>query len=159
MSVLVVDLPADLPVGLPIWALKVEMWNCHFRLLDVSIRGSRSAYMNCNSSNVKLPFFTIRCQYQGGRSASRYKSWSAYGSLKSSNVKLPFLNTGFQSWPVDLPIWAFTVTMWNCHSWLLDVITRGVDVLGDLTVDLPIWALTIAIWNCLSWPLHVCTRG
>ena len=60
-----------------------------------STSASWSAYMSCNSSNVKLPFLTTRSQYQG--------------------VDLP----------VHLPRGAVTVAMWNCHSWPLDVSTGG----------------------------------
>ena len=52
-------------------------------------------------------------------------------------------------WGADLPIRTLTVEMWNCHSWPLDVSTRGV----DLPVDLPRWAVTVKIWNCHSDPL------
>ena len=101
------DLPVDLPLHLPLWALTVEMWNCHSWLLDASIRGvcrsaitfgTSSANMSLNSRDVKLPFLTTRCQYWG--------------------VDLP----------LHLPLWALTVEMWNCHSWLLDATTRGVDL-------------------------------
>ena len=87
-------------LDLPIWALTVEMWNYHSWPLDVTTGGrsasrSWSANMSSNSRNVKLPFLTTRCQYQG--------------------VDLP----------LDLPIWALTVEMWNCHSWPLDATTGG----------------------------------
>ena len=51
--------------------------------------------MSCNSSNVKLPFFNTRSQYQG--------------------VGLP----------VHLSREDVTVAMWNCHSWPLDVSSGG----------------------------------
>ena len=99
-----VDLPVDLPLHLPIWALTVEMWNCNSWPLDASMGGGRSATssanMSSNSKTVKLPFLTIRWQYQGGR------------------VDLPV------DLPLHLPIWAVTVEMWNHHSWPLDASTR-----------------------------------
>ena len=91
----------------------VAMWNCHSWPLDVS-------------SNVKLPFWTTRCQYwgvdlladlpiaildhkmsvPGGRSAGRSRGRSAnchsWPLDVSSNVKLPFLTTRCQYWGVDL---------------------------------------------------------
>ena len=109
------------------------MWNCHSWPLDANYYGDRSATatwsanMSSNSSNVKLPFLTTRCQYQ----------WV--------DVDLP----------LDLPIWALTVEMWNFHSEPLDATTREV----DLPVDLPIWALTVEMWNCHSWPLDASYWG
>ena len=78
-------------------------------------------------------------------------------SSNSRNVKLPFLTTRCHYWgvdiPLDLPIRALTVEMWNCYSWPLDANTV------DLPIDLPIWALTVEMWNCHSWPLDVTTGG
>ena len=88
----------DLLVDLPICALTVEMWNCHSSPLDATVWGrseSWSVNMSSNSKNVKLTFFTTRCHYQGVDP------------------------------PVDLPIWALTVEMWNCHSWPLDSLMGG----------------------------------
>ena len=72
----------DLPVDLPIWALTLEMSYHYSWPLDATMGGrsaSWSTNISCNSRNVKLPFLTTRCYYQG--------------------VDLP----------VDLPIWALTV--------------------------------------------------
>ena len=157
-----VDLPVDLPLDLPIWVLTVEMWNCYSWPLDATTGGcrsaSRSANMSSNSRNVKLLFLTTRCHYWG--------------------VDLP----------LDLPIWALIVEMWNCHSWPLDASTSGgrsanwsanmsssrnvklpflttrchywgVDLPVDLPLDLPIWALTVEMWNYHSWPLDATTGG
>ena len=93
-----------LPLHLPIWALTVEMWNCHSWPLDATTGGwgrsaTSSANMTSNSRNVKLPFLTTRCHYWG--------------------VDLPL------DLPLHLPIWALTVEMWNCHSWPLDATTGG----------------------------------
>ena len=95
------DLPGDLPVDQPIWALTVVMINCYSWPLDISTRRGRSAswsaYMSFHSSDVKLPFLTTRYQYLDGvRSAGRSASWSAYMSYNSSNVKLQFLTTRCQ---------------------------------------------------------------
>ena len=91
----------------------------------------------------------------GGRSAS----WSVSMSSNRRNVKLPFLTTRCHYWgidlPLDLPISALTVEMWNCHSWPLDATTWGI----DLPLDLPISALTVEMWNCHSWPLDATTWG
>ena len=61
------DLPVDMPLHLPRWALTVEMWNCHswplVRGVDLSLHLPIWA---ANSRNVKLPFFTTICHYQGG---------------------------------------------------------------------------------------------
>ena len=111
----------DLPLDLPIWAVTVEMWNCHSWPLDVTTGGSRSATWSANMSshsrNAKLLFLTTRCHYWG--------------------VDLP----------IDLPIWALTVEMWNCHSWPLDVTTGG--------VDMSPWSANMSsksqhLWNCRS---------
>ena len=131
----------DLPLDLPIWALTVEMWNCHSWPLDVTTGGSRSASRSANMSshsrNAKLLFLTTRCHY------CRSANWSANMSSNSRNVKLPFLTTRCHYWGVDLsldlPIWALKVAMWNCHSWPLDASTSGV----DLPIDLLIWALSV----------------
>ena len=117
----------DLPVDLPIWALTVEMWNCHSWPLDTTTGGrstSWSSNMTSNSRTVKSPFLTNSCYYQGGRCAS----WSANMSSNRRNVKLPFLTTRCHhqgvDLPVDLPIWALMGEMWNHHSWPLDATTR-----------------------------------
>ena len=138
MPLLGVDLPVDLPLDLPMWALTVEMWNCHSWPLDASTRGrsaSRSANMSSNSRNVTNWYLTSRCHYCQGhscRSASRSATWSANMSSNSRNVKLLFLTTRCHyqgvDLPLDLPIWALTVEMWNCHSWPLDATTGGVDL-------------------------------
>ena len=98
-----VDLPINLSVDLPIWALTGEMWNCHSWPLDGTTGGvdlpTWSANMSSNSGNVKLPFLTTRCHYQG--------------------VDLPI------NLQLDLPIWALTGEMWNCYSWPLDSTTGG----------------------------------
>ena len=131
----------DLPLDLPIWALTVEMWNCHSWPLDVTTRGVDLPIWALTLDlpiwalmvrNVKLPFLNTRCHYWGGRSAT----WSANMSSNSRNVKLPFLtNRCLLTREVDLPLWA-------------------------LTLDLPIWALTFKkMWNCHSWPLDVTTKG
>ena len=118
------------------------------------------------SARVDLPleksanmlFLTTRCQYQGGRSAN----WSANMSSNSRNVKLPFLTTRCHYWgdipvdlPLDLPIWAVTVEMWNCYSWPLDATTGGRSARSATWY----WALTVEMWNCYSWPLDATTGG
>ena len=164
-----VDLPDDLPVDLPIWALTVEISSHHSWPLDVSTSGSWSANMSSNSRNLKLPFLTTRCLYWGDRSAvnlpictltveisshhswpldaSTSGSWSANINSNSRNLKSPFLTTGCIYWgvnlPVDQPIWAPRVEISSHHSWPLDASTVGV----DMPVDLPIWALTVEISN------------
>ena len=150
----------NMPFDLPIWPVTIAIWNCHSWPLDASTWGgdrsvSKSAYMTCNNSNLKLPFLAIRC-----------------------------LNWGLHL-PVDLPIWPVTIAIWNCHSWQLAAYTRGVDLSVNLpiwhvtieiwnchfwppdtstggvhlSVDLPIWPVTIEIWNCHSWPLDASTGG
>ena len=152
----------DLTLHLPIWALTVEMWNCHSWPLDATTGGVRSvtssANMSSNSRNVKLPFLTARCQYKGGRSAIRSATSSANMTSNSRNVKLHHswpldATTGGLDLPLHLPIWALTVEMSNCHSWPLDATTGGL----DLPLHLTIWALTVKMWNCLSWPLDATT--
>ena len=112
-----IDLPVDLLLDLPIWALIVEMLNHHSWTLEPSTRRVRSATwsanMSSNSRNVKLLFLTTRCHYW----------W----------LELPV------DLPLHLPIWPLTVEMWNFYSWPLDATTEEV----DLPVDLPIWALTV----------------
>ena len=53
----------DLPLHLPIWALTVEISNCHSWPLDATMGASRSASwsanMTSNSKNLKLPFRSI----------------------------------------------------------------------------------------------------
>ena len=80
----------DLPGHLPIWALAAEMWNCHSWSLDASTGGDRSA------------------------------RWSANMSSSSRNVKLAFLTTRCHyqgvDLPLDLPIWALTVeASWSAN--------------------------------------------
>ena len=58
------------------------------------------ANMSSNSRNLKSPFLTTRCLYQGGRSAS----WSANMSSNSRNLKSPFLTNRGLYWGVDLPV-------------------------------------------------------
>ena len=67
----------DLPLDLPLWHLIVEMLNCHSWPIDAttgvwtaSRSATWSANMTSNSRNVKLPFLTTRCHYQGDRSAT-----------------------------------------------------------------------------------------
>ena len=147
-----------------------------------------SANMTSNSRNVKLPFLTNRCHYQGDRSAT----WSANTTSNRGNVKLPFSTNRCQYWGVDLSlvlsIWPLTVEMWNCHSWPLDATTgvgpasryatwsanmtsnsRNVELLFlttryhywgvDLPLDLPLWHLIVEMLNCHSWPQDATTRG
>ena len=66
------------------------------------------ASMSCNSRNVKLPFLTTRCQYQGldllrgvdlppglpKLLVSASVKWQIFYHLVSRNVKLPFRCTG-----------------------------------------------------------------
>ena len=66
--------------------------------------------------------------------------------------------TGGVDLPVDLPIWALTVEMWNCYSWTNRCHYWGSKSV-DLPVDLPIWALTVEMWNCYSWQLNATTGG
>ena len=60
--------------------------------------------------------------------ANRSARWSANIGSNSRNMKSPFLTNICLYWwvdlPVDLPIWALTVEMWNHHSWTLDTSTR-----------------------------------
>ena len=56
---------------------------------------------------------------------------------------------------VDLPIWALTIEIRNCHSWPQEACTRGV----DLPLDLPIWNLTIEIWYCHFLTIDASTGG
>ena len=60
----------DLPVDLPIWALTVEISSHHSWPLESSTRGGKSTSwsvnMSSNSRNLKSPFLTTRCLYQGG---------------------------------------------------------------------------------------------
>ena len=78
--------------------LTVEMWNCHSDPL------------------ADLPW---------GRSAI----WSTNMNSNSKNLILPFRSTGRSTGgvdlPVDLPIWAQTVKIWNCHSHPLTVLLGG----------------------------------
>ena len=116
----------DLPVDLPIWALRVD--------------GSWSADMSSNIRNVILPMLTTRYHYWGVDMSvdlpiwaltvemsychswplnattggwGRSTSWSANMSPKSINHILPLLTTRSHYWgvdlPVDLPLWALTV--------------------------------------------------
>ena len=101
-----------------------------------------------------------------GKNASKWLEWHVFrvwacwiqwhlfqvSMISSSwNIKISGKNLYVQIFkPVDLPIWALTVEMWNCHSWPLDTSTGGV----DLPVDLPIWALTVEMWNC-SWSANM----
>ena len=66
-----------------------------------------------------------RCLYWGHRSPS----WSANMSSNSRNLKLPFLTIRCLykgvDLPLDLPIWALEVEIWNCHSWPLDASAGG----------------------------------
>ena len=121
----------DLPLHLPIWALTAEMWYHHSWPVDATTSGGRSATssanMSSNSTNVKLPFLTTRCHYQG--------------------VDLPV------DLPLHLPIWALTVEMWNHHSWPLDDTTRGRSAsLGGRSATWCVWSSQCKhLWNGRSF--------
>ena len=92
---------------------------------------------------------TTRCQYMNlpeGRSAT----WSANMSSNSRNVKLLFLTTRCQYWgvdlPLDLPIWALTLEMWNCHSWPLDATTGGSRSSRSATWSANMSSNTVEMW-------------
>ena len=59
----------------------------------------------------------------------RYASWSVYMRFNNRNLKLAFLTTRCIYWEVrsalDLPVWAFTIEIFNCHSLPLDASTGG----------------------------------
>ena len=97
--------------------LTVEMWNCHSWPLDAcGGRGrsaSWSASMSSNSRNVKLPFLTTRCLYQG--SGGRSFRWSTSRSSNSTDLK--FLST-----------WAVRISMWIFQYESQIAILRGVDL-------------------------------
>ena len=120
--------------------------------------------MSSNSRNVKLPFLTTSCLYQGGRSVR----WSAKMSSNSRNVKLSFLTTRCHYWGERssrwsanmssnstnvklLSAWAVRTSMWIFQYESQIAILSGVDlqVQGDLQVplDLPMWALTVKVWK------------
>ena len=150
----------DWSVNLPIWPLTIVIWNCHSWPLDASTWGggrsaSWSAYVTCNNSNLKLPFFAMRCLYLGVDLPVNLPIWS--GTIEIWNCHSWPLDayTRGVDLPVDLPMWPVTIAIWNCHSWPLDASTMGV----DLPVNLPIWPVTIEIWNCYSWPSDAYTRG
>ena len=113
------DLPVDLSLDLPIWALTVDIQNCHCCPLHASTRGDRSVSwsdtwsgnMTSISRNLKLPFFTNRCLYWEG-------------------VDLPV------DLSLDLPIWALTVDIQNCHCCPLHASTRG----DRSASHLPLWS-------------------
>ena len=117
----------DLPVHLPIWAITVEMWNCHSWPLDASMGGDLPADLSIWAITVAMwnhHSWPIDAS-TGGRSASS----SANMSYNSRNLKLPFVTNRCLYCRVDLPvhllIWATTVEISNCHSWPIDASTGG----------------------------------
>ena len=160
----------DLPADLQIWPLTVEMWNCHSWPLDATTWGVDLpldlqiwANISSNSRNVISPFLTTRCQYWGGRSASRSASWSANMTSNSRNVKLPFLTTRCHYWGVGpasrSASWSANMTS-NSRNVISPSLSTRCQLQGaDLPCDLPIWALTVEMWNHHSWLLDSSTGG
>ena len=153
-----VDLPiwtlnsrnVKLPVDVPIWTLTVDRCLiCQYELY--------------NSRNVKLPFFTTRCQYQGSRSAT----WSANMSINNRNVS-PYLHKKYKSQLNECPECLFPSLFINCskyspyllkeskfssrmnlsnQKWLSNTSHNSINYVNEFpcchSVDLPIWTLTV----------------
>ena len=147
-----------------------------------------SANMTSNSRNVKLPFLSTRCHYQGVDLPLDLPLWQLIVEMLYCHSWPLDATTRGVDLPADLQIWPLTVEMWNCHSWPLDATTWGIDlpldlplwvnmssnsrnVISpflttrcqywgvDLPLDLQIWPLTVEMWNCHSWPLDATTGG
>ena len=85
----------DLPLHLPIWALTVEMWNCHSWPLEATT-GGRSASLRglvCHLVCPKVLSVSI-CEMAHllWLSPSSRNLWN--DTFDSRNVKLPFRSTG-----------------------------------------------------------------
>ena len=139
------------------------MWNCHSWPLDMPV-----AMWNCHSwalhvsSNVKLPFWTTRCQYWGNRSTSRSRGWSAKFEAKFELI----LTSKCQCWGVDLPADLGVDLPSLNSSWPLDVsnnvklpflTTRHVS--SNVKIAILYHYMSVPMRNCHSWPLDVSSNG
>ena len=113
----------------------VAMWNCHSWPLDVS-------------SNVKLPYLTVRCQYGWeGISESEHFIWK-FGSQCALDLTM-----GGISWPR----WALHLKTWPnlpvCFEWaLIDNMDQWRVHLMSLTV---LWGVYLDLVEHLIWKVDL----